>query len=863
LNLNFKKHVMKNVYHFLKAPAIVIFIMIVIGIKTNAQTLWGMTSAGGSENGGNIFSLHTDGTNFGERYAFLQDGAYPQSQRLLDYGDGYLYGAISTTTTTGGIVYKMLPDGTNYQLVYNFSGVSPSSGVLEGPDGYLYGTFTSGSHGGIYKISSTGTGYQVLHYFTGADGNNPYNELLFSGGIIYGTTNSGGTYNLGVMYSIKTDGTAFTVMHQFTTNTGGNPNGGLSVIASRQGAVFYGTTQSGGFNGLGVLYQVNLAGNAYQALYNFVSTMGIPSGSLARNASILYGCTKNGGSNGGIMYSYNTSNGNITAFHPFTYDQYGNNVQSPNGVLLYINNVLYGSTEQGGSFHSGVVFKMNPDGTGYQVLYSLTDPDGSFGNLSFYNNQVYGLTHGGQITGGQSNGTIYRLNTDGSSFQQIHRFSSANGYAPPGSLVQASDGNLYGTTTYGGSGYSNGVAFKIKTDGTGYTPVAWLDDEPAAGNSQGSIMQASNGSFYGTNKTSGPTWSGSIYKLAVSPLSYQQFYPFCPAPGCGNYPTGSLLQASDGYLYGTSTGSGQTGTYGTVFRINTDGSGYLIIHTFNILDGSTPAGSLIQAPDGFLYGVAYGGSTGTTGTGVIFKMKTDGSLFQDIFQFGTGYSGVYGNFPSGKLLRGADGKLYGMALRGGTTTLGTIFRLNTDGTGAQTLANLNSTTGYFPLGSLIQDPNTGVLYGMASQGGAYNMGTAFKLNTDGTGFVKLVDFNGTNGKNPKGDLLLLPAGSPLKVANGVAVGNLKIPVNSDIVISVEIAPNPVQNSFTIHFKKSTAEKLYYTLTDMNGKIIKQSTIHSDEGNFSQQIEVAGLPAGIYILKAGIGSRQFIKKIVKQ
>ena len=99
---------------------------------------------------------------------------------------------------------------------------------------------------------------------------------------------------------------------------------------------------------------------------------------------------------------------------------------------------------------------------------------------------------------------------------------------------------------------------------------------------------------------------------------------------------------------------------------------------------------------------------------------------------------------------GSDGKLYGMAMGGGSGWAGTVFKINTNGTGFSVIYNFNGTNGFFPVGSLVEDVNTGFLFGMAEQGGTYNFGTVFKIKKDGTGFQKLLDFNGNKWEISKG-----------------------------------------------------------------------------------------------------------------
>ncbi len=212
----------------------------------------------------------------------------------------------------------------------------------------------------------------------------------------------------------------------------------------------------------------------------------------------------------------------------------------------------------------------------------------------------------------------------------------------------------------------------------------------------------------------------------------------------GNNPQGSLI--SDGnFLYGM-TVSGGTNNEGTIFKIMSDGTAYSKLLDFSFYaSGMNPYGSLFF--DGiFLYGMTNKG--GLNGMGVIFKIKPDGSSFSKLFDFS---DTVDGSNPYVSLI--SDGTfLYGMTNKGGTNNLGVLFKIMPDGTGDTVLLNFNGgVNGSYPTGDLFYDGT--FLYGMTSQGGAYNRGTMFKILTDGTGYFKLIDFgSGVNGKYPLGNL---------------------------------------------------------------------------------------------------------------
>jgi uncharacterized repeat protein (TIGR03803 family) len=213
----------------------------------------------------------------------------------------------------------------------------------------------------------------------------------------------------------------------------------------------------------------------------------------------------------------------------------------------------------------------------------------------------------------------------------------------------------------------------------------------------------------------------------------------------GSYPRGSLI--SDGTsLYGM-TPNGGTNGIGTLFKIMPNGTGYAKLLDFaGATNGRNPRGSLIY--DGTsLYGTTFTGGTNNMGT--LFKIMPDGTGYAKLLDFAGATNGSY---PYGSLIY--DGtSLYGMTEDGGTNNRGTLFKIMTDGTGYAKLLDFDgATNGSYPKGSLIYDGTS--LYGMTYTGGTNDMGTLFKIMPDGTGYAKLLDFVGTtNGSRPQGSLI--------------------------------------------------------------------------------------------------------------
>jgi len=834
--------------------------------KSLCQQLWGMTSDGGSKKkGGNIFSVNADGTGFTERYAFFHDAVSVRNQRLLDYGDGFLYGV------GGEFLYRVHPDGSSYEVLYVFQGtpgIYPLVGLMKGNDGYLYGTTVNGGNqytGVIYKVKKDGTDYQVLHHFEGSV-RWPSSLFQFNNGTIFGTTEYGGANDMGTVYRINPDGTNFQMIHHFNGTNGSHPDGGGGLVVVTINAItyLYGTTKYGGTNNKGVIFRIQPNGNNFSRQYNFTQSTGrYPTGSLAKFGNVLYGTTAAGGSSdGGIIFAYDAYTDSYYKLHEFLKGASPVIEYYPLGSLLEYNGMFYGIAVEGGNYVDGVLFRIRYDGSGYQVIHDFNEFYPAGGTLTEFNNQLYGLTNEGYVPTLETSvdGSIYRLNPDGTAFQTLHTFWNPNGYGPTASLIKAQNGSLYGLTAEGGSSVSSGIAFRIQTDGTNFTNLTWMDNLGHRAKSMGSLVQASNGSFYGVTQEGGPGFTGLFFELTDgSSFSFNSYTPFCVGLECSERSRASLIQASDGDFYGTSPLNHFNS--GTIFKLSINGAiaSHTLLKKFNGTNGANPVGSLIQAPDGYLYGMTEGG--GLNGFGVIFKIRTDGTGFQKIFEFGENANALYGAHPKGSLWLGSDGKLYGMAMAGGSGWIGTIFKINTNGQGFSVIHNFNGIDGYYPVGSLVEDVNTGFLFGMTEHGGTSDYGVVFKIKKNGTGFQKLLDFNGTNGKYPKGDLLIVVPGSPPPQKNPLAAAIEKDETKNSLVI--DISPNPAKNSIFIRFQKQVSGKITYTLTDIQGRKILQQTFGKAEAASTKTVDISHMPPGTYILELTTPFEKVSKKIVKQ
>lgn len=320
-------------------------------------------------------------------------------------------------------------------------------------------------------------------------------------------------------------------------------------------------------------------------------------------------------------------------------------------------------------------------------------------------------------------GTIFKCNVVGTE-TLLYSFigGATDGASPDQGMVQGSDGNLYGISTSGGI-LNDGAIFKCSTSGA--ESLFYTLGEGIGYYLSGSLIQAQDGYIYGMTQSGGPLNQGTIFKYSTSG-TLSVLHNFIGGTTDGASPCGSLIQASDGNFYGM-TNTGGTSNKGTIFKCTTSGT-ITLLHSFagGVSDGLTMYGSLIQGTDGNFYGMTNAG--GTSNKGIIF-MCTPSGAFTLLYSFMGGASD--GANPYGSLIQGIDGNLYGMTLNGGSSNYGVVFKCTISGTEV-VIHNFAGgiSDGEYPYGNLIQT-NDSTIYGAASGGGTSNLGGIFKCTISG------------------------------------------------------------------------------------------------------------------------------------
>ena len=333
---------------------------------------------------------------------------------------------------------------------------------------------------------------------------------------------------------------------------------------------------------------------------------------------------------------------------------------SPQGSLVLSGTALFGTTTTGGSWGLGTIFRMNLDGTGFTDLHTFAPKDG--GNPSAGLVLSQGVLYGTTVNGGEGGfGTVFAMNTDGTGFKQLHSFAGDDGSYPYCDLVLVSN-TLFGVTTAGGDDNA-GTVFAVSVDGTGFTKLysfSFGDGmDPYGG------LTLSDEVLYGTTVGGGAWSAGTVFAIHTDGSGFANLYNFTgDIDGSGPY---DRVVASSNVLYGVAIEAGSAADVGTIFRVGPDG--FETLHAFVGADGAESGANLILCGR-TLYGTAQLG--GQSNVGTLFAVQTDGTGFTNLYNFTNSPDGAY---PESGLLR-VGNNLYGTTRAGGVSRNGTVFCLS-------------------------------------------------------------------------------------------------------------------------------------------------------------------------------------------
>jgi uncharacterized repeat protein (TIGR03803 family) len=549
---------------------------------------------------------------------------------LVEGEDGALYGtALPVTSAAGGIIWRSTIDGSSVRTLYQLTAddpVSPGAGLTLASDDKLYGTTRFGTRtdltgaGTVFRIAQDGAGFQVIFRFaptTGtnvllspknANGASPEAELTEgTDGYLYGTTSAGGPEGTGTVFKLSKDGTDFQLLKSFgaviRTLAGfggaegavvGDPtstsNKVARVVKSATAEASAGITVSTGANStVGTIPFTATSTRMTVRVYS--PRAGIPVRLKVEDAADPTRSVET-----------ETLTTRVNTWETLTFD-FANQVAGTaalNPAYTYNRLSIY--------FDYGKTGAAGGNGTFYfdDVLFDASGGDGSFAPITFA--LACGLT----------------LNVDGA--------------GPSGPLALGNDGFFYGTTSGGGPD-GCGTIFRIGFDGAGFEvlrrfsataadAITGLPENADGARPVGGLIDGGDGVFYGTTAQGGTEGYGVLY--AITPAGvFNVLHAFNNANG--SRPLAELLLGADGKLYGTTASggvnsAGTTTSFGTIFSIARDGTGFTRLYSFDGSQGSAPGSQLLQLSSGLFVGLS--SSSGACGYGTLFRYSAAGDTIE-------------------------------------------------------------------------------------------------------------------------------------------------------------------------------------------------------------------------------------------
>ena len=554
-------------------------------------------------------------------FAISPRGAQPCTDLTRDAA-GNFYGSTQYGGAGNvGAVYKFDTAG-HLTVLYSFSGginglVGPCSSLTLDATGNVYGTTPFGGTanvGMVYRLDTAGHLTTLYSFTGGSDGGTPEAGVTFDPiGNLYGTTYSGGVANKGVVYKLDAAGRE-TVLYSFRGGSNDGSGQKSGVIRDPAGNL-YGTTESGGTFGAGTVYLLDTAGHE-TVLHSFAGADDgcYPTAGLTRDSSgNLYGTANCGIDNDGVVYEVNSA-GQETVLYTFT-GRDDTDARNPKGGLIRDSaGNLYGTVYRGGKFRAGLVYKLDASGQ-ETVLYNFGSgaQDGrspAAGMIIDSAGDLYGTTQLGGTTG---EGVLYKLDAGGQETVLYSLGGGGGGALPDAGVIRDSAGNLYGTTNAGGAN-NGGVVYKLDSAGQETVLYSFLGGTERA-NPFAGVIGDSDGNLYGTTYYGGPANMGTVYKLDAAGKE-TVLHTFAGGTD-GGYPLAGLIRDSAGNLYGTTS-------EGTVYKLDASGNFSVLYGFTSGADGGRPYAGVILDSAGNLYGTTYDGGVGEWGT--VFRLDTSGNL---------------------------------------------------------------------------------------------------------------------------------------------------------------------------------------------------------------------------------------------
>lgn len=633
--------------------------------------LYGMTLSGGAWLKGVLFSYDpsTGAYEIHVNFDGTTTGGHAYSGLTLA-SDGKLYGMTSAGGTNNeGVIFSFDPSSKEFVNLHNFeaaTGSQPTGSLIESSDGLLYGVTNSGgidAAGVIFKFNPEDGSYTKLRDFS-TEGRKPFQGFIAVNDKFYGMTSQGGTNDDGVIYEYSPADNSVVTLHNFSMAEGATP---LGVLTAATNGKLYGMTLTGGANSNGVIFEFDLSNNDYNKLFDFNEQDGIaPYGSLFQAADgKLYGVTEQGNEDKGGLFEYDLTSGTFTNIISFYDNDTG--ATSRTTLMQAANGKLYGMTSSGGLGSEGVLFEFDPATHAYAKKVEMgVSVDGRWpqGDLvQADNGKLYGTSYNGGVS---RVGVFFEFDITNQSFSKKFDFDVANGTNPVSTLLAASNGKLYGFAG-GGGVHNRGVLYEYDPATANYTKK--YDFMTETGSPVGGPVQVGESKIYGVTNAGGANDNGILFEFDFVTGEFAKKADF-DNTATGRYPLGTLL-LSDNKLFGL-TERGGVNDIGVLFEYDLQ-SGALTkrVDFDEAAKGAYPKGKLVLV-DGKIYGhTNYGGEFGS---GVIFEYDPATTNFTRKYSFDDDYT--MGADVVGGLVQSGNGKLYAATAQGGLSNLGAFYEFD-------------------------------------------------------------------------------------------------------------------------------------------------------------------------------------------
>jgi len=732
----------------------------VLGIaQEGSKQLWGI--AGDNT----IYKTDTSLSKLERVYDFkLNDGEYPEKGKFVEATNGKLY-ALSTGRFNGAIIefdpkteeQRIISDF--FRLRYGSTSYRPQGSLIQASNEKLYGVTSSGGFSGFNGILFS---YDIekdtvvpLHSLGQQNIKSPEGDLFeASNGKLYGLSPSGGANGRGTIFEYDITLDTIIRIHDFNTTNGSTPKGSLIQVGNN----LIGMTTFGGVDNHGVIFEYNLTSSSYTKLHDLdsVNSGRHPSGSLVEaDNGLLYGMTVRGGTTDeGVVFEFDLSNNTARKIIDLDSAAYGD---SPEGDLMQADNgLLYGMCRDGGFKNDGTLLQIDPTNDSVTVLFEFGDENGQFPRGSVIqasNGILYGMT----LEGGVSDqGTIFKYNTQINTYSRLIDFNwYSSGFFPTSKLIQAKDGLLYGVTG-GAAGLNNaGTIFRLNP----FQEIAANKNYPFSPHEfqklhdfdtlngrvgYGLMVEVETGVLIGSTSRGGINDQGTLFRYDYLSDNFQKLYDF-DENNLGQIPNGDLIVAENGKVYSTLE-QGGANKRGSIFEFDIQSNTVVNVAELDSINGSRFDFGVMQASDGFIYGVATFG--GDSNQGTIVRLDLSTNTLSKVHDF----SDSTGTAQEGVLFEASDGFLYGVSREGGRFDKGTLYQFDMLKDSVVVVHHFVGATGEGPNGQLTE--LNGKLYGVCREGGTGGFpvnGVIFEYDLARDILIELVQFDPRKGieRNPR------------------------------------------------------------------------------------------------------------------